>query len=206
MRCTVDKATVADCADDRNSSLRFEFYYITIFLCATGETHWPHPRECCGMCTRAMDDTGLASLNSGRQNTKSQNLVILDPKNGDFDKLYLHHGPVGTRGDSKPCRPWPVLFAGAHVLRGAAWSSLVNTNFTMKILAKEFSVWIPYTEWPARKSLAKTSIGETLHHTQQICFVNQLLIPYVTRVNKFLWAIRSVLSFLHTATLRFKVV
>jgi hypothetical protein len=57
------------------------------------------------MCTRAMGDTGLASFNSVRENTKSQNLVILDLRNGDFDKLYLHHGPVGTRGDSKPGRP-----------------------------------------------------------------------------------------------------
>jgi hypothetical protein len=75
-----------------------------------------------------MGARGLCSFNSVRENTKSENLAILDSKNGDFDKLYLHQTPVGTRGDSKPDRPWPVMFAGAHILRGAAWSCLVNTN------------------------------------------------------------------------------
>jgi hypothetical protein len=33
------------------------------------------------MCTPTMDDTGLTNFNSARQNTKSQNLDLLDPKN-----------------------------------------------------------------------------------------------------------------------------
>jgi hypothetical protein len=51
------------------------------------------------MWTRAIRATGLSSFNFVCQNTKSQILAILDLKNGDFDKLYLHLGPVGTRGD-----------------------------------------------------------------------------------------------------------
>jgi hypothetical protein len=33
------------------------------------------------MYTRAMGETGLISFNSVRENTKSQNLAMLDPKN-----------------------------------------------------------------------------------------------------------------------------
>jgi hypothetical protein len=52
------------------------------------------------MYTRVMDGTGLISFNFVRQNTKSQKLADWNLQNGDFDKLYLHHGPVGTRGDT----------------------------------------------------------------------------------------------------------
>jgi hypothetical protein len=51
-----------------------------------------------------------------------------EPENGDFDKSYLHQDHVRKRGDTMQGRAWHVLFGGAHVLRGAAWSSLVNTN------------------------------------------------------------------------------
>jgi hypothetical protein len=57
------------------------------------------------MCTRAVGDTGLLSFNSVCQNTKSQNFDVLDLKIAEFDKLYLHHGPVGTRGDIMRDRP-----------------------------------------------------------------------------------------------------
>jgi hypothetical protein len=66
------------------------------------------------MCTAAMDGTGLISSNFVRENTKSQNLVLLDPKNCDFDKLYLHHRPVGTRGDIMRDRHWHDVRAGVH--------------------------------------------------------------------------------------------
>jgi hypothetical protein len=39
------------------------------------------------MCARSMDDTGLTGFNSARENRKSQNLAILDPKDGDFGPL-----------------------------------------------------------------------------------------------------------------------
>jgi hypothetical protein len=42
------------------------------------------------MCTRAMGGIGLINFNSARQNTKSQILAILDPKNGDFTLLQLN--------------------------------------------------------------------------------------------------------------------
>jgi hypothetical protein len=51
------------------------------------------------MCTRAMGAIGLTGFNFVWQNTKSQILAILDLKNNDFDKLYLHEDHVGTRGD-----------------------------------------------------------------------------------------------------------
>jgi hypothetical protein len=37
-----------------------------------------------------MNETGLVSFNSVCQNTKSQNLAILDPKNGEFALLQLN--------------------------------------------------------------------------------------------------------------------
>jgi hypothetical protein len=61
-----------------------------------------------------MDDTGLTSFNSVCQNTKSQNLVILDLKNGDFDKLYLHQDHTGTREDIMRDRHWHGVRAGVH--------------------------------------------------------------------------------------------
>jgi hypothetical protein len=48
------------------------------------------------MCTRAMDDAGVTSFNSVYQNTKSQNFVILDPKNGDFGPLAQKKQYEGT--------------------------------------------------------------------------------------------------------------
>jgi hypothetical protein len=68
------------------------------------------------MCTRAMGDTGLASFNFVCQNTKSQILAILDLKNGDFDKLYLHQGHVGTNGDQSECCTWFTLCCDIYIL------------------------------------------------------------------------------------------
>jgi hypothetical protein len=61
-----------------------------------------------------MDDTGLASFNSVHQNTKSPLLAILDLKNCAFDKLYLNHRPVGTRGDPLRDRHWHDVRAGVY--------------------------------------------------------------------------------------------
>jgi hypothetical protein len=69
------------------------------------------------MCIRAMGGIGLVSCNFVCQNTKSQNFDLLDPKNGDFDKLYLHDGPVGTRGDQSECCTWLKLCCDIYILR-----------------------------------------------------------------------------------------
>jgi hypothetical protein len=66
------------------------------------------------MCTRGMGGIGLASFNSVCQNTKSQNLAILDQENGDFDKLYLHQDHVGALGDIMRDRHWHVARAGVY--------------------------------------------------------------------------------------------
>jgi hypothetical protein len=42
------------------------------------------------MCIRTMNETGLVSFNSVHENTKSQDLAVLNPKNGDFALLQLN--------------------------------------------------------------------------------------------------------------------
>jgi hypothetical protein len=75
-----------------------------------------------------MGETGLTSFNSVCQITKSQILAILDLESGDFDKLYLHHGPVRTRGDIMRDRHWHVVRADVHGLCECVRLSAPDTN------------------------------------------------------------------------------
>jgi hypothetical protein len=50
------------------------------------------------MCIRATGETDLASFNSVYQNTKSQNVAILNQKNGAFGPLSRKKQYEGTHG------------------------------------------------------------------------------------------------------------